>query len=639
MKNKFSMNLKVKLLILFITVGLLPAAFLTYESVSRMEKSISLLSENNIDAIRKIKQRTIEEFFRSKLTMVTYAANLQETGGVIQSLQDGCPGCTDASTDAAPELVSLRNAGDFTDIILFSPGGAVLSSTSQRYGRGNALLHSSPALQKAIAASAKSPFISDFFLHPSTGEPIMLIAAPVSRGNKVYGILAATLSDYDVNRIVQESDIFREATASSGHTEPGANVGEIYLIGPDKLMRSNSFIDPDIHSVKASLSGSLSVNGIDTHAASQTVDHMRSSTGEMFNYAHKKVISSYSPMNIPFLKWAIIADLDRDNAFLALNNMRALIAVIFLVGTILIVACALIMAWSISTPIQRVTADISGSAGALALASEKFEFASNNLDSGAAQQAASLQQTASSIEQISSNIKRNAGSVRLASDMAVSASSITLTGMATVGAALDSINEIKKSTDETAEILSTINEIAFQTNLLAVNASIEANRAGEAGRGFAAVADEIRNLAKSTSDSSKTTNKLVMNVQKNVEKGVHMSTGVMKSLNEIEASMENLLKLTKEAASASDEQSRSVEQIASTLMDMEKVVEQTSSSASETSEESKKLSQEAKKLASMVGILSNVTGVSGNFDFRRNPIVAFFLNMRPPKNKITEVSK
>jgi methyl-accepting chemotaxis protein len=88
------------------------------------------------------------------------------------------------------------------------------------------------------------------------------------------------------------------------------------------------------------------------------------------------------------------------------------------------------------------------------------------------------------------------------------------------------IDDIQKSSDETAKIIKVIDEIAFQTNLLALNAAVEAARAGEAGKGFAVVAEEVRNLAMRSADAAKNTADMIEESVKNSRNGVEISSEV-----------------------------------------------------------------------------------------------------------------
>src|SRR5208337_1002447 len=103
------------------------------------------------------------------------------------------------------------------------------------------------------------------------------------------------LSSSAINGIIQEADIFRASADNTGHRKFNAYIGEIYLIGPDKLMRSDSLLDPENHSVKASFSGTVDKNGVNTEVASDTVKYNRTSTKATKNYLGDDVISSYSP--------------------------------------------------------------------------------------------------------------------------------------------------------------------------------------------------------------------------------------------------------------------------------------------------------------------------------------------------------
>ncbi|MGD0566122.1 MAG: methyl-accepting chemotaxis protein [Candidatus Goldiibacteriota bacterium] len=386
-------------------------------------------------------------------------------------------------------------------------------------------------------------------------------------------------------------------------------------------MRSNSFIDPEKHSVKASfLEINSKHNMVDTEAAHEAIDYNRTSVKFTKNYSGSEVLSSYSPVSIPFLKWAIIADLDKNTAFSSLNSIRTSIGWILIFSIMLIIALALFIAGSISTPIQRVISSIRDASDSLSKAAEKSEKNSQMLDSGTSEQAASLEQTSGSLELVSAMIARNAENTTKAKNMTDDTHKITTGGIVNMEKAINSIHKIKTSSDETADIISTIDDIAFQTNILAVNASIEASRAGEAGRGFAAVAEEIRRLAEKSSVAAKNTTKLIREVQKNVSVGVDISSSVRKDLDEIGNSFSMMSALISQVAGASAEQSKEIDQIYVSVEEMERVINKMTENTNETLEESSSLLQQSKRLNDMVSALTLVVGKHNGHEIsQQNP--------------------
>ncbi|UCD53599.1 MAG: hypothetical protein JSW27_00480, partial [Phycisphaerales bacterium] len=153
-------------------------------------------------------------------------------------------------------------------------------------------------------------------------------------------------------------------------------------------------------------------------------------------------------------------------------------------GISLVVVLVLITL-SIVRPIKRIIADLTSGSEQVSAASSQVSSASQSLAEGATEQAAGLEETSSSLEEMSSMTRQNADNAQQANALAGEARKAADTGAESMQRMNGAIQEIQKSSDETAKIIKVIDEIAFQTNLLALNAAVEAARAGEAGKGFA----------------------------------------------------------------------------------------------------------------------------------------------------------
>jgi methyl-accepting chemotaxis protein len=300
--------------------------------------------------------------------------------------------------------------------------------------------------------------------------------------------------------------------------------------------------------------------------------------------------------------------MDKKNAFPFLDSTKFLILQIIIASAALILFIAIILSKSIIKPINKVIHNLIKLSQNVSNASTLVEKSSKMLAESASDQSASLEETSASLEQLSSGVDANADSAKKADIMTSKTQDLVNDISDRTKKTLDAINKIKKTSDETAEIIATINEISFQTNLLAVNASIEARKAGEAGRGFAAVAEEIRILAERSSVAAKNTKKLVEEVKQSVESGVKVSLPANDSLKEISQTTAQLKTITENVSNSSLEQASGISQISSLVSEMDRMTQKISISSQLSSDESKQLAIQVGTLNKTVDLLSEITG-------------------------------
>lgn len=152
-----------------------------------------------------------------------------------------------------------------------------------------------------------------------------------------------------------------------------------------------------------------------------------------------------------------------------------------------------------------------------------------------------------------------------------------------------SMEEITRSSKQTVNIVKTIDEIAFQTNLPALNATVEAARTGDAGAGFAVVADEVRNLAMRAADAAKNTAELIEGTVRNIADGSKLVSTTNRAFSEVAGSAVKVGELVGEIASASRGQADGIEQVKITIGDMKRIVQQNSANAEESAAASQEL--------------------------------------------------
>lgn len=254
----------------------------------------------------------------------------------------------------------------------------------------------------------------------------------------------------------------------------------------------------------------------------------------------------------------------------------------------------------IITSLSETFSSLSSSIDQVSDNSEHVPDTAQVLAQGVAEQAASVNQLSSSIEYISEQIKSNAEKATNANGLAVTAGSSLNSSNQQMAMLMSAMSEISVSSDEISNIIRTIEDIAFQTNILSLNAAVEAARAGDAGKGFAVVAEEVRNLASKSSEAAKQTNLLIEKSARSVQNGVKIANETASSLSDVVTDSVAMADLITKITLACEEQFSSISQINMGVEQISSVVQTNSITSEQSAEASEELSMQARTMKSLV---------------------------------------
>ena len=345
-KNANILNFKNKLLLAFITVSIIPFALLAFVSIKNMTNSLEDGVYHELEAIREIKKAQIERTLEQLISIMEHVKNDSNLLDILdvysRNLKQGRVGTPrDEVVDDIEVTQVLAEEHDFHNVLLIDPQANIVFSLHDTPALGDNLLggelkHSNFAKAFQAARQGEVIFV-DFEWHKNTNELMSFICTPLYDKSGIFsGVAAFQLHFNEINEMMTQRDGMGES-------------GESYLVGPDLLMRSDSFLDPINHSVTSSFAAKNkgSVNTESVQAALRgEVGH-----GIINNYLGNRVLSSYTPVIAGNLKWALLVEKEEKEAFAVLYQLRNQVLIM---AAISIFAIIITVMWGANGLAKRV---------------------------------------------------------------------------------------------------------------------------------------------------------------------------------------------------------------------------------------------------------------------------------------------
>ena len=665
-----SKRLMTRLISFFCIIAIMSILMISFITFHYSRSALQHSAFNELSAVCKIKQKQILDYLINRegiIKILSESNDAKNAYALLKNYHDaggGDPnGPYDVHSKEYEEIYQkignyFRNFLDtfgFKDIyFICAPHGHVMYTTAKERDLGTNL-GVGPYRKSGLSSlwskvvNQKRIVFEDFSQYSPIGKPAAFIGAPFSDDNgKVVALVALQIDSKRIDSIMLEK-------TGMGQT------GESYLVGTDRYMRSSSRFES---------TSTILVKKVDT-VATQKALNGQSGQEIILDYRGLPVLSSYYPMNFKQtlgcdFEWAIVAEIDEKEAFAPIYNLlqKIILSAIFILIVSFIIGY--IASRSIVVPVKYLSDSVNRIAeGDLTVkleikdredeigvmmkgfkemvdtlrtqTSEMLEGAStlassiSQITATVSQMATSSTETSSSIAEITATVEEVRQTVQVSSlkanqvvDVAKKASEVSNSGKSATDDTIqgikrikdemeyiaDSIVKLSEQTQSIGDIINAVNDLADQSNLLSVNASIEAAKAGEHGKGFAVVAQEVKSLAEQSknatndvtsilSDIQKATSAAVMATErggKTVEDGVTLSAQAGDAIGILSQNVTESSQSALQIASSTQEQLVGMDQLAEAMENIKLASTQNADGAKQLEDSVNNLDALAKKM-------------------------------------------